>query len=127
MSEPGSPTGGDPVEAAPGGHPLLAAATPGGSEVLDLTKEEPGAPPAPLTTGVVGSATTLADWTRVALAGSLVGLLAVLALGAGWFAVSYPSREPTIESFLKLVFTPVVGLVGSVVGFYFGSRTTGSS
>ena len=48
-----------------------------------------------------------------------MAILAILILGTGWFVVAYPKKEPAVESFLKLVFTPVVGLVGSVIGFYF--------
>jgi hypothetical protein len=46
-----------------------------------------------------------------------------LTLGTGWFVVNYPAKEKAIEAFLQLVFTPIVGLVGSVVGFYFGARS----
>jgi hypothetical protein len=81
---------------------------------------------APLTPvgAVVGPLTkpTITDWARIALAGSLIAILAVLTLGTAWFVAVYPSKEPAIESFLKLVFTPIIGLVGSVIGFYFGSR-----
>lgn len=81
---------------------------------------------APLTPvgAVVGPAEkpTFTDWARISLAGSLIAILAVLTLGTAWFVAVYPSKEPAIESFLKLVFTPIIGLVGSVIGFYFGSR-----
>jgi hypothetical protein len=96
---------------------------------LDLTKEEPNAPAKPFVPGneIPGATFTPEDWTRIALAGSLVGILAVLTLGAGWFVVNYPAREKTVEAFLQLVFTPIIGLVGSVIGFYFGSRAADSS
>lgn len=92
----------------------------------DLTKSERGATAAPIVppSESLGSTGTLADWTRLALAGGLLGILAVLTLGSGWFVANYPGKEMAIEAFLKLVFTPLLGLVGSVVGFYFGSRTT---
>lgn len=70
---------------------------------------------------------TITDWARVTLASSLVAILAILTLGTGWFVAVYPGKEPAIESFLKLVFTPIIGLVGSVIGFYFGSHMSGSS
>lgn len=88
---------------------------------------EPHASPAPLATGIVGSVTTLADRARVTLAGGLLGLLIILTLGTGWYVANYPGKERAIEAFLKLVFTPVIGLVGSVVGFYFGSRAATNS
>ena len=70
---------------------------------------------------------TITDWARITLAGSLVGILAIVTIGTGWFVAVYPSKEPAIENFLKLVFTPIIGLVGSVIGFYFGSHAAGSS
>jgi hypothetical protein len=90
---------------------------------VDLTQIEPEAASRPL----VASDNLLKrmlpdDWTRVMLALLLVALLVVLTLGAGLYVAITPSKEPAIEAFLKLVFTPIVGLVGSVVGFYFGSR-----
>lgn len=67
--------------------------------------------------------TSVEDWTRVWLAAGLVVLLSILTLGAGLFVAIDPTKQAAIENFLKLVFTPVVGLVGTVLGFYFGSRT----
>jgi hypothetical protein len=90
-------------------------------EHKDLTASEPLAPTDVLGSTGLGKQSTLIEWTRVGLAASLVLLLAVLTLGAGWYTVHSPQNEPQIEAFLKLVFTPVIGLVGSVVGFFFGS------
>ena len=96
----------------------------------DLTTE-PGQVAAPLASvaDIIGPSTkpTITDWARITLAGSLLGILAILTLGTGWFVAVYPSKETAIESFLKLVFTPIIGLVGSVIGFYFGSHVSGSS
>lgn len=90
---------------------------------LDLTKIEPNATPGSPKVGkqLLGPR-RIDDLARVGLAFALVAILAILILGTGWFVVAYPKKEPAVESFLKLVFTPVVGLVGSVIGFYFGSR-----
>lgn len=96
----------------------------------DLTKEK-NQVPAPLTpvSDIIGPSVkpTITDWARITLAGGLVAILAVLTLGTAWFVAVYPSKEPAIESFLKLVFTPIIGLVGSVIGFYFGSRAASAS
>lgn len=127
MGTPGGGAGTGPEQDPSPGAQSPAAGASGPGTRVDLTQDEPGALPVPLATEVVGPTATLADWTRVALAGSLVGLLIILTLGTGWFAVDYPGKEKYIESFLKLVFTPIVGLVGSVVGFYFGSRATSSN
>lgn len=88
----------------------------------DLTHTEQGAPARPLAPPLTDKP-TLIDWTRLVLAGGLVALLIVLTIGAGVYVATYPSKEPAVESFLKLVFTPIVGLVGSVVGFYFGAHS----
>jgi hypothetical protein len=113
---------------APGG-----SGDPSTTEVLppiDLTAE-PDQIAAPLASldDSTGPSTkpTITDWARITLAGSLVGILAILTLGTGWYVAAYPGKETAIENFLKLVFTPIIGLVGSVIGFYFGSHTTGSS
>ena len=91
----------------------------------DLTVE-PDQVPAPLVSieQSIGPTTkpTFTDWARISLAGALLAVLAVLTLGTGWFVAVYPAKEGAIVNFLKLVYTPIVGLVGSVVGFYFGSR-----
>jgi hypothetical protein len=91
-------------------------------EPLDLTEQEPSAPARPLSYPAFSAARTVTV-TRIWLAGSLVGVLAVLTLGTAWFVVRDPKAEPAVEAFLKLVFTPIIGLVGSVVGFYFGAQS----
>ncbi len=96
------------------------------ARTLDLIAEEPTesanpTPPVPASQ-LVGRKKRLEDWARVGIAGILVALLALLVLSSGLVVMAYPEREPAIESFLKLVFAPIIGLVGSVIGFYFGSR-----
>jgi hypothetical protein len=112
----------------PIGPPDEAAPAPTAHELSwDLTTAEPLAPPRPLVESafVIRHGSAMEDWARLSIALVLVGLLVVLTLGAGIVVAvsSKPNIEPEVESFLKFVFTPVVGLVGSVVGFYFGSRT----
>ena len=95
----------------------------------DLTKTEQGASPGLLTptSKVIGQQAGINDWARVGLAAALIAILALLTLGTCWYVLRYPKREPAIEAFLKLTFTPIIGLVGSVVGFYFGSKATNGS
>ena len=56
------------------------------------------------------------------LAGGLSVLLAVIVLGSGVTVAVNPKRLTVMVELLKLVFAPVVGLVGSVLGFYFGAQ-----
>lgn len=102
-------------------------ADPGATESseMDLTKIEPAATPGPITTETqFFGRSRMDDYARVGLAAGLLAILAIVVLGAGWYVAAFPSKEPAVESYLKLVFTPIVGLVGSVVGFYFGSRSS---
>jgi hypothetical protein len=63
------------------------------------------------------------DLARILLAFVLVGLLAFIIIITSIYAVTMPKDEPTIESYLKIVLSPIIGIVGSVVGFYFGARS----
>jgi uncharacterized RDD family membrane protein YckC len=76
------------------------------------------------------------DTARVRLAYILTGLLVgIVALSfliliivvynppPGTTAGATSPAITALDSLLKLVFAPVIGLVGSVLGFYFGGRT----
>lgn len=63
------------------------------------------------------------DKVRAGLAITLVGLLVVIVIGAGWVLATDFATIEEIGEYLKIVFTPVVGLVGSAVGFYYGAGT----
>lgn len=89
----------------------------------DLTILERTAPEGPI--GPVGeSSVTMEDRARLVLAGSLLALLAAVVIGSGWTVLNFPGRQPAVEGYLQIVFAPIVGLVGSVIGFYFGSRAS---
>jgi len=65
------------------------------------------------------------DAARVILAFILVGLLAFVVILTCIYAVSGNAKqEATIESYLKIVLSPIIGIVGSVVGFYFGAKSS---
>jgi hypothetical protein len=67
------------------------------------------------------------DAARVVLAFVLVGLLAFVVILTSIYAVTgSATREATIESYLKIVLSPIIGIVGSVVGFYFGAKSQSS-
>jgi hypothetical protein len=64
------------------------------------------------------------DAARVILAFVLVGLLAFVVILTTIYAVTGNAKqEATIESYLKIVLSPIIGIVGSVVGFYFGAKS----
>jgi hypothetical protein len=98
--------------------------------VLDLTAD-PITDAAPIKTKqeLLATPSIWEPLTRVGLAGGLLALLAIVVVGSGVSIIVAPGNEPAIESYLKLVFTPVLGLVSSVVGFYFGHQagSSGSS
>lgn len=63
------------------------------------------------------------DLARIMLAFLLVGLLIFVIIVTTLYVVTTPKEEPTIESYLKIVLSPIIGIVGTVVGFYFGARS----
>jgi len=68
------------------------------------------------------------DAARVILAFVLVGLLAFVVILTTIYAVTGNAKqEATIESYLKIVLSPIIGIVGSVVGFYFGAKSQSSN
>lgn len=61
---------------------------------------------------------------RGIIALSLLGLLAFVvggALATLWFDLA-PFED--LEGFLVIVFGPLIGLVGAVIGFYYGARSS---
>jgi hypothetical protein len=71
--------------------------------------------------------TTSTDIARIGLSIFLVGILAVVVI-VSVFAVSANGKnEAAIEALLKVILSPIIGLVGSVVGFYFGAKASGGS
>jgi len=88
---------------------------------IDLTVEEPTATAKPK----VGYSQVLAEHgqhARMFIARTLIIVLAIVVIGSTALVAYFPQREPALESYLKLVFTPLVTLVSSVIGFYFGSH-----
>jgi hypothetical protein len=107
------------------------------SDVLDLTKEPDLSSLNALTAGAAAGVLPATgpslkknrwdDAARVVLAFMLVGLLSFVVILTAVDAVSgNTNNEATIESYLKVVLSPIIGLVGSVVGFYFGAKSQSS-
>lgn len=61
--------------------------------------------------------------TRASLAYAVIGILAVLVGAgiAGMFLRGISAQQAT--QMFGLLFGPIIGLVGTVVGFYFGAKT----
>lgn len=103
---------------------------------LDLTGEPDLSSLSVLSAGAASGGVTLGaslkkdrwdDAARVILAFVLVGLLAFVVILTTIYAVTGNAKEEaTIESYLKIVLAPIVGIVGSVVGFYFGAKSQSS-
>jgi hypothetical protein len=118
------------------------AGTTAQGDPIDLTNEPDLSSLSVLGTGVAASGGTGAalgaptfaqsrwwdDAARVILAFILVGLLAFVVILTSIYAVSASAKqEATIESYLKIVLSPIIGIVGSVVGFYFGAKSSQGS
>jgi uncharacterized membrane protein (DUF4010 family) len=59
--------------------------------------------------------------TRTWLAWAVIGLLALdIVLIMVWFFANHASKDG-LQALLTGLFTPIVGLAGTVLGFYFGS------
>jgi hypothetical protein len=111
--------GGDVV----GGAPSPAAYT------YDLTtKERPRIPEGQLVAVAPFEQTILGrqEWVRTALAvGAFSSLVAVLA-----FLLGSVYKEVTIDNIEKVatvVVTPLTGIVGTIIGFYFAERRSGGT
>jgi hypothetical protein len=62
------------------------------------------------------------EWTRSIIAGGLVLLLAVCIVGSFWYTKWGLGQATERDDLLKLVFTPLIGLLSAITGFYFGER-----
>jgi hypothetical protein len=62
------------------------------------------------------------DKTAAWLAGALVGILAATVVFSFGVVATHPDRAQAIHDLLGIVFTPLVALVGSAVGYYFAAR-----
>ncbi|HEV7887908.1 MAG TPA: hypothetical protein VGO92_10130, partial [Acidimicrobiales bacterium] len=61
--------------------------------------------------------------TRKTIALALLALLALLVVTAILTIFRTTVSEARIKDLFGLIFGPIVGLVGTVIGFYFGSQT----
>lgn len=66
------------------------------------------------------------DRTRARLAYLLTGAVLAIVLTALLFVATGAMETSDLESVSAALLTPVIGLVGTVLGFYFGQQRSGS-
>jgi hypothetical protein len=66
------------------------------------------------------------DWVRAAIAGSFILMLLIVIIFACSAAVSWPTHWDQTKELLQIILSPLTGLLGSAVGFYFGARDSGA-
>ncbi len=102
------------------------AAPPAGAGVgpIDLSATSPNQPRLELTTYNPGKQQ---DYVRLTFT---VGLLLMFAWVIVWASIesaSWPTHWNQTKDMLQIILPALTGLIGSVSGFYFGSRTPGKS
>lgn len=89
------------------------------SSELDLTKTEPDQV---VTSAVPSFKEVSRESTRSMLSYIMIGILSVVVIFLGViFCISEDVSK--VKEFSGLVFTPIVTLLGPILGFYFGSET----
>ena len=94
--------------------------------VLDLTQEEPDPAkrePARPRAGREYDPGPARERTRGYLAGGLTVLLGLIIVLAFLLVFTDEATVKQTKELLGVVLTPVIGLVGTVVGFYFGEKS----
>ncbi|HET7886304.1 MAG TPA: hypothetical protein VFL62_08775 [Bradyrhizobium sp.] len=92
-------------------------------EILDLTKEAQVPPGLAKIPTIPFDERRFREYSRIGLAGSLVACIIMIILGLFWAFLS-GRQVHDIKDVGEMLFTPIVGLVGAVVGFYFGVERT---
>lgn len=106
---------------APTGH-----SEPGGSSGFeDFTTQEAGAPTRGLGTPVTEpyDPEPKREWARAIIALTLIGLLIAIVMASFVTLWVHPDYLEQMRGLLELIFAPIIALVGSATGFYFGGKT----
>jgi hypothetical protein len=109
----------------PGATTVTVAA---GGPAVTVKKDFSDEPPRVMPTAVVTPTTAPfsieehQERVRGKIAGSLVGLLALIVVASFAYIGWYKEFDPPLKGLLELLIAPVVALVGSATGFYFGGR-----
>jgi len=67
------------------------------------------------------------DWVRFIVTVGLLAMLAFLIVWACFEAKSWPDHWNQTKEMLQIILPALIGLIGSVIGFYFGTSTTRSN
>lgn len=94
---------------------------------IDLTGEPNIFTKSPAVDTSVIAKTTSTDVARIGLSFLLVSVLAFVVIVSVVSVWVNNKSEGSIDALLKVVLSPIIGLVGSVVGFYFGAKASGGS
>lgn len=91
-------------------------------EPLDLTaSEEPGdvAKPGAAPYDPSQDREKVRGWIAIALIALLIGLITLLFIAILWKVV----QVGDLDKIVATVLTPIMGIVGTVIGFYFGEKS----
>lgn len=119
------PIGQDPGrEPASEIEPAVETDLEAGEEVLDLSEEPeppPGPPPAPAV-GAVWNPEPARERIRGAVAVGLIALLGIIAIGSFVLLSTDTLSLDEVEGLLTALFSPLLALTGTALGFYFGGQ-----
>jgi hypothetical protein len=87
----------------------------------------PGPPPDPFQEPFEERRWRQREWIRAGIAYLLILAVIGIVFYAGWIFANDVTGAPArsmadLQAFLSAVLTPIIGLVGTVVGFYFGEK-----
>jgi hypothetical protein len=71
--------------------------------------------------------TSRRETVRTALALGLLGLLVVLTLGSAWALTFHHVNDMDFKDLTSTLLTPILGVFGTVTGFYYGSHASDKS
>jgi len=93
--------------------------------VLDLSEEEPAPPPGPPPSPAVGAVWNpepARERIRGAVAVGLIVLLGVIAIASFALLATDTLSLDEVEGLLTALFSPLLALTGTALGFYFGGQ-----
>jgi hypothetical protein len=67
------------------------------------------------------------DYVRLIVTVGLLAMLFIVIASACWESASWPNHWQQTKEMVQTILSPLIGLIGSVIGFYFGASTTGGT